>query len=85
MTGGVLRDVVLIQAPSSIIITQFLVPPCKPPDPVKDFDDGHTYDLKKMVVVWTRMDVVPVRYRTFSQTFHLKMWFFQFSTVIIFK
>ena len=26
-----------------------LVPPCKPPKPVKDIYDGQTYDLKKRV------------------------------------
>ena len=76
-----------------ILITSFsqchnnpvLVPPCKPPDPVKDLYDGHTYDLKTRVDIWKRMDVVQVEYRTFSQTFHLTMWFFQFITGINFK
>ena len=31
------------------------------------------------------MDVFPVEYRTFSQIFHLTMWFFQFITGITFK
>ena len=31
------------------------------------------------------MGVVPVEYGTFAQTFHLNMWFFQFSTGINFK
>ena len=35
-----------------------LVPPCKPPDPVKDLYDGHIYDLNTRVDIWTRMDVV---------------------------
>ena len=62
-----------------------LVPPCKPPDPAKDFYDGQTYDLKTRVDIWTRMDVVPVEYGTFTHTFHLKMWFFKFITGITFK
>ena len=62
-----------------------LVPPRKPPDPVKDIYDGQTYDLKIRVNIWTRIDVVPVEYGTFSQTFHLTMWFFQFITRITFK
>ena len=64
---------------------QVLVPPRKPPDLVKDIYDGQTYDLKTRVDIWTRMDVFPVQYETFTQTFHLKMWFFQFITVITFK
>ena len=43
-----------------------LVPPCKPPDPVKDIYDGQTYDLKTRVDIWTSMDVVPVEYGTFA-------------------
>ena len=62
-----------------------LVPPSKPPYPVKDLYDGQTYDLKTSVDIWTRMDVVPVEYGTFAQTFHLTIWFFQFVTRIIFK
>ena len=62
-----------------------LVPPCKPPDPVKDLYDGQIYDLKKRVDIWTRMDIVPVEYGTFAQIFHLKMFFFQFITGITFK
>ena len=62
-----------------------LVPPWKPPDPVKDLYDGQTYDLKTRVDIWTRMDVVPVYYGTFAHTFHLTMWFFQFITGITFK
>ena len=61
------------------------VPPRKPPDPVKDIYDGQTHDLKTRVYIWTRMDVVPVEYETFAQTFHLSMWFFQFITGITFK
>ena len=62
-----------------------LVPPRKPPDPVKDLYYGHIYDLKTRVDIWTRMDVVPVEYGTFAQTFHLTMWFFHFITGITFK
>ena len=62
-----------------------LVPPRKPPDPVKDLYDGHIYDLKTRVDIWKRMDVVPVEYGTFAQTFHLTMWFFQFITGINFN
>ena len=50
-----------------------LVPPRKPTYPVKDLYDGHTYDLKTKVDIWTRMDVVPVEYGTFAQTSHLMM------------
>ena len=63
----------------------FLVPPRKPPDPVKDIYHGHTYDLKKRMDIWTRVDMVPVEYGTFSQTFHLTMCLFQFITGITFK
>ena len=62
-----------------------LVPPLKPPDPVKDLYDGHIYDLKTRVDIWMRMDVVPVQYGTFAQTFHVTMWFFQYITGITFK
>ena len=62
-----------------------LVPPRKPPDPVNDLYDGQTYDLKSRVDIFTRMDVVPVEYGTFTQTFHLTMWYFQFITGIKFK
>ena len=61
-----------------------LVPPRKPPDPVKDYYDGQIYDLKTSVDIWIRMDVVPVDYGIFAQTFNLKMWFFQFITGITF-
>ena len=43
-----------------------LVPPRKPPDPVKDLYDGQTYDLKTRVYIWTRVDVVLVEYGTFD-------------------
>ena len=62
-----------------------MVPPRKPPNPVKDIYDGQTYELKTTVEIWMRMDVVPVEYGTFAQTFHLMMWFFQFITGITFK
>ena len=39
-----------------------LVPPCKPPNPVKDLYDGQIYDLKTRVDIWTMLDVVPVDY-----------------------
>ena len=62
-----------------------LVPPRKPTDPVKDLYDGRIYDLKTRVDIWTRIDVVPVEYGTFAQSFHLRIWFFQFITGITFK
>ena len=62
-----------------------LVPPRKPHDPVKDLYDGQIYDLKTRVNIWTRMDMVPVEYGTYAQTFQLTMWFFQFITGINFK
>ena len=40
---------------------QVLVPPSKPPDPMKYIYDGRTY-LKTRVDIWARMDVVPVEY-----------------------
>ena len=52
---------------------------------MKDIYDGQTYDLKTRVDIWTRMYAIPVEYWTFTQTFHLKMWFFQFITGINFK
>ena len=64
---------------------QVLVPPRKPPDPVKDMYDGQIYDLKTRVVLWTKMDVVPVEYGTFAHRNHLTMWFSQFITGITFK
>ena len=63
----------------------FLVPPRKPPDPVKDIYDGQTCDLKTRGDIWMRMDVVPVEYGNFAQTFHFIMWFFQFITRITFN
>ena len=62
-----------------------LVPPSKPPNPVKDLYDGHNCDLKTRVYIWTRTDVVPVEYGTFAQTFHLAMLLFKFITGITFK
>ena len=62
-----------------------LVPPHKPPYPPKVSYDGQPYDLKTRVNIWMKMDVVPVEYGTFSQTFHLTIWFFQFITWITFK
>ena len=62
-----------------------LVPPSKTTDPVKDLYEGQTYDLKTSMDIWTRMDVVPVEYVTFAQTFHLTIWYFQFITGITFK
>ena len=50
-----------------------LVPPRKPPDPMKDLYDGQTYNLKTRVDIWTSMDIVPVEYGKFTQTFHLTM------------
>ena len=58
------------------------ISPHKPPDPVKDFYDVQTYDLKTKVDTWNRMDVVPVEYGTFTKKNHLMMWFFQFNTGI---
>ena len=52
---------------------------------MKDIYDSYTFDLKKRLDIWTRMDVVPVEYGNFAQTFHLKMWFFQFITGVYFK
>ena len=52
---------------------------------MKDLYDGHTYDLKTRVDIWTRMDVFPVEYGTFTQTFHLRMRFFRFITGVNFK
>ena len=62
-----------------------LVPLCKSPDPVRDIYDGHNYDLKTRADIWTSMEVAPMEYGTFAQTFHLKMLFFQFITAITFK
>ena len=63
----------------------FIVPPHKPPNPVKGIYDGQTYDLKTRLGISTSMYVVPVEYVTFAQKFHLAMWFFQFITGITFK
>ena len=62
-----------------------LVTPRKPPDPVKNLYDGPNYDLKTRVNIWTRMEVVPVEYGTFDQTFHLNRWFCQFINGIALK
>ena len=62
-----------------------LVPPSKPPDPVKYLYDGQNYDLKMTVDIWRRMDVVPLYYGTLAQTFHLVMWFFHNITGIAYK
>ena len=62
-----------------------MIPPRKPPDPVKDINDGQTYDLETRLDIWTSMDVFPVEYGTLSQEFHLTMWFFHFITGITFK
>ena len=62
-----------------------LVPTSKPPDPVKDFNVGHTYDLKTSMNVWTRIYAVPVEYGIFAYIFHLTMWLFQFITRFTFK
>ena len=62
-----------------------MVPSRKPPDTVKEIYDSQTYDLKTKMYMWTSMDVVPVEYETFAQTFHLIVWFFQFITWINFK
>ena len=62
-----------------------LVPPIKLTDTVKYLYYSQTYDLKTRVDIWTRMDVITVEHGTFSQTFNLTMWFFQFITGITFK
>ena len=62
-----------------------LVTPSKPPDTVKDILYGQTYDLKIRVVIWMRMDVVPLEYGTFIQKFHLIIWSFWFITGITSK
>ena len=62
-----------------------LVPLCKPPDPVKGFYDGQTYDLKTRVDIWTGMDVISMEYRKFDLTFHLMVWLFKFINGITFK
>ena len=62
-----------------------LVPPRKPPDPMKDLYDGHIYNLKTRVYIRKRMDVVPVEYGTLSQKIYLMMWLFRFITGIDFN
>ena len=62
-----------------------LFPPHKPPYSVKGIYYGQTYNQKTQVYIWTRMDIVPVEYGTFTHKFYLKMWFFQFITGINFK
>ena len=62
-----------------------LVTPSKPTDPIKDIYNRQIYDLKTSLGIWKRMDVVPVDYGTFSQIFHLTMWFFRFINGINFK
>ena len=62
-----------------------LVPPRKPPYPVKGIYDSQTNDLKTRVDIWTRIDIVPVDYGKFAQTFHLTMWLFHFITGINLK
>ena len=52
---------------------------------MKDLYNGKTYDLKTRVDTWTRVDVVPVEYGTFAQTFHLKMCLIKFINGITFK
>ena len=52
---------------------------------MKDFYYSQDYDLKTMVDIWTRMDVVPVEYEKFAQTFHLTVWLFLFVTRISFQ
>ena len=52
---------------------------------MNDLYDGQIYYLKTRVDIWTRMDVFPVEYGTFAQTFHLTIWFFQFITGFTFK
>ena len=66
-------------------IKPVLVYPNKAPDSLMDLQDIHTYDYKKRVGIWKRMNVVPVEYEDFDQTVHLTMWFFQFITGINFK
>ena len=52
---------------------------------MKYFYDGQTYYLKTRVDMLMRMDVVPVEYGTFAQTFHLVIWLLRFITGINFK
>ena len=76
---------ILMTSSSQCHYNPVLVPPRKPSVPVKGFYDGQIYDLKTRVDIWTRMDVVPVEYGTFTQEFHLTMCLFQFITGITFK
>ena len=46
-----------------------LVPPHRPPDPLNDFYDGQTYDMKTRVGICTKVDMVPVEN---GQTYDLK-------------
>ena len=62
-----------------------LVPPRKPPYPVKDLYDGQTYDLKARLDIWTRMDVVLVEYEIFARFLHLTTLLFQFIIEIYFR
>ena len=62
-----------------------LVPPHKPTHHVKNVYAGQTYDLKTRLDIWTRMDVVPVEYGIFSQTFRLEIFLFHFINGINFK
>ena len=66
-------------------INRVLVTPYKPPDPVKYLYDGQTYELKTRVDIWAGVDVVPVEYVTFAQTFHFTMWLFTFINGITSK
>ena len=54
-------------------VNTVLVPPLKPPDPVKYLYDSNTYDFKTRLDICTRMDVDTVEYVTFSHKFHLMM------------
>ena len=85
MRYRVVGDGVLGQASDIVTITQFLVPPRKPPNHVKNIYDSQTYELKTRVGIWTRMDIFPVEYGKFTQKFHLTMRFFQFIDGINFK
>ena len=38
---------------------------------MRDIYDGQTYDLKTRVDIWVRVNIVPVEYGTFSQTFRV--------------
>ena len=56
--------------------------PNKSTDPMMDLHHGQPHDLETRVDFWTIMHVVLVDYRTFSHTFCLTMWLFQFITKI---